>query len=101
MSKVLVKNNQTVKAGDIIGYTGVSGSIATNIPSPHLHLEIATIENVYGTGKTKRTNPARFIKLNSYNTKDQDDAVNYKYSENGYKTKWNAPKKRSDKRLKL
>lgn len=93
LSRVLVKNNQTVKAGDIIGYTGVSGSIATNIPSPHLHLEIATIENAYGTGKTRRTNPARFIKLNSYNTKDQDDAVNYKYSENGYKSKWNAPKK--------
>ncbi|QII72246.1 LysM peptidoglycan-binding domain-containing M23 family metallopeptidase [Apibacter sp. B2966] len=93
LSKVLVKNNQMVKAGDIIGYTGVSGSIATNIPSPHLHLEIATIENAYNTGKTKRTNPARFIKLNSYNTKDQDVAVNYKYSENGYKTKWNAPKK--------
>lgn len=92
LSKVLVKNNQTVKAGDLIGYTGVSGSIATNIPSPHLHLEIATIENAYRTGKTRRTNPARFIKLGSYNTKEQDDAVNYKYSENGHKTKWNAPK---------
>ena len=81
-----------VTAGTLIGYSGVSGSIANKIPSPHLHLEIATVQNAYGTGKTKRTNPARFIKLNSYDTKDQDDAVNYKYTQDGKKIPWKAPK---------
>jgi hypothetical protein len=86
-------NKKEVDAGIALGYAGVSGSIANGGHAPHLHLEIATVLDAYGTGETNRTNPARFIKLNSYNTKDQDDAVNYKYSENGNKTKWNAPKK--------
>ena len=91
LSKRVVQSGK-VTAGTLIGYSGVSGSIASNIPSPHLHLEIATVQNAFGTKKAKRTNPARFIKLNSYDTKDQDDAVNYKYKEDGTKTKWNPPK---------
>ncbi|REC48584.1 M23 family metallopeptidase [Chryseobacterium pennipullorum] len=91
LSKRLVHSGK-VTAGTLIGYSGVSGSIASNIPSPHLHLEIATVMNAYGTGKTKRTNPARFIKLNSYDTSDQDDAANYKYKQDGTKTRWNPPK---------
>lgn len=92
LSKRYVKKGDKVKSGDVIGLSGVSGSIANNIPSPHLHFEITTILNAYGTGKTRRTNPARFVKLNSYNTKEQDEAVKFKYNENGHKTKWNAPK---------
>lgn len=91
LSKRLVENGP-VTAGTLIGYSGVSGSIANNIPSPHLHLEIATVQNAFNTGKTKRTNPARFIRLNSYDTPDQDDAVTYKYNQNGTKTSWNPPK---------
>ncbi|MBV6878693.1 peptidoglycan DD-metalloendopeptidase family protein [Epilithonimonas ginsengisoli] len=91
LSKRVVQSGK-VTAGTLIGYSGVSGSIASNIPSPHLHLEIATVQNAYGTKKAKRTNPARFIKLNSYDTKDQDDAVNYKYKQDGTKTKWNPQK---------
>lgn len=91
LGKRLVQNGK-VKAGTIIGYSGVSGSIASNIPSPHLHLEIAIVQNAFETKKAKRTNPARFIKLHSYDTKDQDDAVNFKYKENGKKAKWNPPK---------
>jgi len=81
-----------VEAGTEIGLSGVSGTIASGIPSPHLHLEIATVKDAYGKGKTVRTNPARFIKLNSYDTTDQDDSVNFKYNQNGTKEKWNAPK---------
>ncbi|MGU3373832.1 peptidoglycan DD-metalloendopeptidase family protein [Chryseobacterium sp. M5A1_1a] len=91
LSKRLIHKGN-VTAGTLIGYSGVSGSIANNIPSPHLHLEIATVQNAFGTKKAKRTNPARFIKLNSYDSKDQDDAVNYKYSQDGKKVKWSPPK---------
>jgi muramidase (phage lysozyme) len=83
---------QIVESGTKIGLTGVSGSIASGIPNPHLHLEIATIKDAYGTGKTKRTNPARFIELNSFNAIEQDNAVNYKYNQDGTKTKWNPSK---------
>lgn len=86
-----VETGDKVEPGDTIGLSGVSGSIANNIPSPHLHLEIATVQNAYGTGKTKRTNPARFISLNSYDTTEQDDSVKFKYKQDGTKTAWNPP----------
>lgn len=86
-----VEVNDLVKPGDPIGLSGVSGTIANNIPSPHLHLEIATVQNAFGTGKTKRTNPARFISLNDYNTTEQDDSVKFKYHQDGTKTAWNPP----------
>lgn len=81
-----------VDAGTPLGYAGVSGSIANKGHAPHLHLEIATVLDAYKKDEGVRTNPARFVKLNSYNTKEQDEAVKFKYNENGHKTKWNAPK---------
>jgi hypothetical protein len=91
LSRCDVEVGDIVKPGDAIGLSGVSGTIANNIPSPHLHLEIATVKNAFGTGKTKRTNPARFINLNSYDTPDQDEAVKFKYKQDGTKTAWNLP----------
>ena len=79
LQKILVKKGVEVKAGDLVGLSGVSGTTANGIPSPHLHFEIATVLNPYNTGKTRRFNPARVVKLNSYNTKDQDEAVKYRY----------------------
>ena len=66
-------NKTEVDAGTPLGYAGVSGSIANKGHAPHLHLEIATVLDAYKKGEGVRTNPARFVKLNSYNTKDQDN----------------------------
>lgn len=38
---VVVKENQTVKAGDLLGYTGLSGLMS----EPHLHFNVFVIEN--------------------------------------------------------
>ncbi|PTT71793.1 MULTISPECIES: M23 family metallopeptidase [unclassified Chryseobacterium] len=64
-----------VDAGTVLGYAGVSGSIASGGRAPHLHLEVAKVLDAYGKGESVRTNPARFVKLNSYDTKDQDEAA--------------------------
>lgn len=63
-----------VKSGTALGFAGVSGTIASGTRAPHLHMEIATVLDAYGTGETNRTNPARFVKINSYDTPDQDEA---------------------------
>lgn len=73
------KNKKEIDAGTVIGFAGVSGSIASGGKAPHLHLEIATVLDAYGKGGSVRTNPARFVKLNSYDTKDQDDAAKIKH----------------------
>lgn len=66
------KNKKEIDAGTLLGFAGVSGSIASGGRAPHLHLEIATVLDAFGHGESVRTNPARFVKLNSYDTKDQD-----------------------------
>ncbi|MDR2204869.1 MAG: M23 family metallopeptidase [Flavobacteriaceae bacterium] len=82
-SVVVTKQDATdkkeVKAGTLLGYAGVSGSIASGGKAPHLHLEIATVLDAYGKGESVRTNPARFVKLNSYDTKDQDEEAQKKH----------------------
>lgn len=69
------KNNKEVEPGTELGLAGVSGSIANRKRAPHLHMEIATVKDPYTEGRQYRTNPARFVKLNSYDTKDQDEAA--------------------------
>lgn len=81
-----IQNDVKVRAGTHIGYSGVTGSTATGTQAPHLHFEIATVLDAYGKGKSVRTNPARVVKLQSYNTKEQDDSAKYKYYKNGTKT---------------
>ncbi|GET47045.1 M23 family metallopeptidase [Capnocytophaga felis] len=73
------KNKKVVEAGTPLGYAGVSGSIASGGKAPHLHLEVTTMLDAYGKGESARTNPARFIKLNSYDTQDQDDVAKIKH----------------------
>ena len=74
------KAKKEVDAGTVLGYAGVSGSIASGGRAPHLHLEVATVLDAYGKGESVRTNPARFVKLNSYDTKDQDDTAKTKHT---------------------
>ncbi|MCW3161468.1 M23 family metallopeptidase [Chryseobacterium oryctis] len=69
------RNKREVEAGTVLGYAGVSGSIASGGRAPHLHMEIATVLDPFTEGRQYRTNPARFVKLNSYDTKDQDEAA--------------------------
>ena len=73
------KAKKEVDAGTVLGYAGVSGTIASGGRAPHLHLEVATVLDAYGKGESVRTNPARFVKLSSYDTKDQDEAAKTKH----------------------
>lgn len=73
------KNKKEIDAGTILGFAGVSGSIASGGKAPHLHLEITTILDAYGKGESVRTNPARFVKLNPFDTKDQDEEAKIKH----------------------
>ena len=74
------KNNKEVEPGTELGLAGVSGSIANRKRAPHLHMEIATVKDPYTEGRQYRTNPARFVTLNSYDTKDQDEAAKTKHT---------------------
>lgn len=73
------KKKKQLPAGTALGYVGVSGSIASGGRAPHLHFEVSKVLNPYGTGQKNRTNGARFVKLNSYDTKDQDEASKTKH----------------------
>ncbi|TLD91104.1 M23 family metallopeptidase, partial [Helicobacter saguini] len=53
-----VKQGQEVKAGELIGYSGISGN-ANNTKAPHLHLEIK--DDAKATGMNNRINPAFYL----------------------------------------
>lgn len=59
LSSVVVTENQKVKAGDIIGYSGTTG-ITDGTCGPHLHFEISSLYP--SKGLLGRTNPAYYIK---------------------------------------
>jgi len=40
---------------------------------------MATVLDAYGKRESVRANPVRFVKLNSYDTKDQDEAAKTKH----------------------
>ncbi len=67
-TKDIEDENGIVKAGTVIGYAGVEGANGTH--APHLHLEVynTTVESNY------ILNPALFIKLQSFNDNEQDNA---------------------------
>nr|WP_275051266.1 M23 family metallopeptidase [Helicobacter saguini] len=53
LEKILVKQGQEVKAGELIGYSGISGN-ANNTKAPHLHLEVRD-------NQANRINPAFYL----------------------------------------
>ena len=59
LSSVVVTENQKVKAGDVIGYSGTTG-ITDGTCGPHLHFEISSLYP--SRGLSGRTNPAYYIK---------------------------------------
>lgn len=60
LSKILVKVNQKVKVGEIIGESGISG-IVNGTCGPHLHFEIKS-KNTFSDGLSNRVNPACYVK---------------------------------------
>ncbi|MFC5046168.1 M23 family metallopeptidase [Aquimarina hainanensis] len=83
LEDILVKKGQFVKAGDIIGKSGVSG-IAIGTHDPHLHF------NIYSSIKAEKylVNPAYYVywkeinDLTEADKKIQEDRKNEKYKPN-------------------
>jgi hypothetical protein len=74
LSKSLVKVNQSVRAGDIIGYGGSTGRSS----GPHLHFEVRLMGQAF--------DPARIIDFKTYQLKDTQIYVNhtwFPYIKNG------------------
>ena len=74
LSKSLVKINQSVRAGEIIGYGGSTGRSS----GPHLHFEVRLMGQAF--------DPARIIDFKTYQLKDTQIYVNhtwFPYIKNG------------------
>ena len=74
LSKALVKINQSVRAGEIIGYGGSTGRSS----GPHLHFEVRLMGQAF--------DPARIIDFKTYQLKDTQIYVNhtwFPYIKNG------------------
>lgn len=63
LSDINVKIGDVVKAGQVLGKTGVSGN-ADGTRAPHLHFEIAF--ELRGKGLENRINPELYLKVKSY-----------------------------------
>jgi murein DD-endopeptidase MepM/ murein hydrolase activator NlpD len=63
LSSYIVKKDQIVAAGDVIGFTGHSGNASAS--APHLHFEIRSTSNPSpGLGSTGRIDPATILGYN-------------------------------------
>jgi hypothetical protein len=78
----IVDENGIVKAGTHIGYTGVEGN-ADKTHAPHLHFEVRNI--TINTNGNYKLNPAKFIELNNFDTKEQDDASKKEWRDKAHK----------------
>lgn len=63
LSELNIKPGDMVKAGDILGKTGVTGN-ADGTKAPHLHFEIAF--ELKGKGLENRVNPEIYLKVRNY-----------------------------------
>ena len=85
LSEFKVKQGEEVKAGQLIGLSGVTGN-ADGIRNPHLHLEVLDTYNRPG-GLTDKHNPAYFIDLKPIQDTLQEDTKLYKWYKDGTKKK--------------
>lgn len=70
MSKVFVKLGDTVKAGQVIGKTGVTGN-ANKARDPHLHFEVAF--EMRGKGLMNRVCPLMYFKIKTEDEMTKQD----------------------------
>jgi len=79
LDKVLVSNRDKVKAGDVIGTVGNSGSGKGNLWhfTPHLHLT-ATVKNPQ-TGNIEKQDPMKVLGLCKYRSVANRQNIAYRY----------------------
>ena len=70
LSEVNVKVGDTVKAGQVIAKTGVTGN-ASGTRAPHLHFEIAY--EMRGKGLINRVNPEMYFKIKNGNELSKEE----------------------------
>ena len=82
LSKVNVKIGDTVKAGQVIAKSGVTGN-ASGTHAPHLHFEIAF--EMRGRGLVNRVDPEMYFKIKNGDKMTKQEIQN---QSNAAKTKW-------------
>ncbi len=88
LEDILVKKGEKVKAGDVIGKTGISGIIKYGTHDPHLHF------NIYSTAKKQKflVNPAYYVYWKEIGDLTiEDKKIQKDRKDEGYKTN-NNPK---------
>ena len=87
LSEVSVKVGDTVKAGQVLGKTGVTGN-ASGTRAPHLHFEIAY--EMRGKGLVNRVDPEMYFKIKNGNQlSEEEKKVQYEATQ----LVWKADKK--------
>ena len=83
LQKVSVRKGATVKAGDVIAKSGVSGVVAGTC-APHLHFEIFTTLYAVGKGLNYRCNPGFYVHFKGPAEQTQADKdLQKKVAQNG------------------
>ena len=73
LNKICVGVDDVLKPGDLIGYTGITGSSAENTKAPHLHVEIMSAKWIdYATngGGHDRLNPGYIFQYETFPTSE-------------------------------
>lgn len=73
LNKICVGVDDVLKPGDLIGYTGITGSSAENTKAPHLHVEIMSakwIDYATNEGGHDRLNPGYIFQYETFPTSE-------------------------------